>query len=373
MQRPSTFRLLHTTGSRARLGLLQTAHGEVTTPAFMPVGSQATVKGISPEELTDLGAQMILCNAYHLFLRPGHELIRDLGGVHRFMGWPGSILTDSGGYQIFSLAPLCRVSDDGVSFQSHLDGTPHHLTPESAIEIQEALGSDVAMTLDECLPYPGPRETAEVSLARTHAWARRCRDARRRPDQALFGIVQGAHYPELRARAAAALGSIGFDGYALGGLSVGEDKPTMHAAIEAAVGELPDAAPRYLMGVGTPEDLLEAVCRGIDLFDCVMPTRHGRTGWLFTSFGRLLIKNAQYAKDDAPVDPACTCLVCRKYSRAYLRHLFLAKEMLGVRLNTLHNLHYILQFMRELRQAILEDRLDEFRTAFHAVREACQA
>jgi queuine tRNA-ribosyltransferase len=357
---------------RARLGELQTTHGEVTTPAFMPVGSQATVKGISPEELTELGAEMILCNAYHLYLRPGHQTIHDLGGLHGFMGWSGSILTDSGGYQIFSLAPLCKVSDEGVAFQSHLDGSLHHLTPEVAVEIQEALGADIAMTLDECLRYPATMEAAEASLRRTNAWARRCRQARRHPDQALFGIVQGGHYPDLRARAAAEVASIGFDGYALGGLSVGEEKEMMHTAIEASVAELPESAPRYLMGVGTPEDLLEGVSRGIDLFDCVMPTRHGRTGSLFTSFGRLLIKNAQYAKDESPIDPACSCPVCRKYSRAYLRHLFLAKEMLGVRLNTLHNLHYILQFMREMREAIRQSRLAEFRSAFYT-RAACRA
>ncbi len=357
----------------ARLGQLHTSHGQIATPAFMPVGSQATVKGISPEELTDLGAQMILCNAYHLSLRPGHKTIQAMGGLHRFMGWSGSILTDSGGYQIFSLAPLCKVSDDGVTFQSHLDGSLHHLTPETAVEIQQALGADVAMTLDECLRYPATFEAAEASLRRTNAWARRCKAAHHAQDQALFGIVQGGHYPVLRARAAADIATIGFGGYALGGLSVGEDKATMHAAIAAAVAELPESAPRYLMGVGTPEDLLEGVSRGIDLFDCVMPTRHGRTGWLFTSFGRVLIKNAQYAADETPIDPACSCPVCRKYSRAYLRHLFLAKEMLGVRLNTLHNLHYILQFMRDLREALSGGRLAEFRAAFYSARETCQA
>ena len=362
--------LVHGKGSRARLGELQTGHGRVATPAFMPVGSQATVKGLSPDELSAVGAEILLCNAYHLYLRPGHPTIRDMGGLHRFMGWARPILTDSGGYQIFSLAPLCKVSDDGVTFQSHLDGSLHHLTPETAIDIQEGLGSDIAMVLDECLRYPSSLEAASASLHRTQAWARRCRDARRRPDQALFGIVQGGHYPDLRAAAAAALAAVGFDGYALGGLSVGEDKPTMHAAIDAAVAELPESAPRYLMGVGMPEDLIEAADRGIDLFDCVIPTRHGRTGSLFTSFGRVLIKNAQYARDEAPIDPACSCPVCRTYSRAYLRHLFLAKEMLGVRLNTLHNLHYILNFMRQLREAIRQERLADFRAEFYAGREA---
>ncbi|TLY21020.1 MAG: tRNA guanosine(34) transglycosylase Tgt, partial [Nitrospirae bacterium] len=281
------FRVLQREGhSRARAGELWTAHGAVQTPAFMPVGSQATVKGLSSEDLTGLGFEMVLCNAYHLYLRPGHQLIAELGGLHRFMGWSRSILTDSGGYQVFSLAPLCKVSDDGVTFQSHLDGSLHHLTPERVIEVQESLGADVAMTLDVCLRYPAAEDAAEAALLRTTQWARRSREARRRSDQWLFGIVQGAHYPGLRARAAAALVEIGFDGYALGGLSVGEDKAAMHVALDAAVAELPETAPRYLMGVGTPEDLIEGVARGMDLFDCVMPTRHGRTGWLFTSCGR---------------------------------------------------------------------------------------
>jgi queuine tRNA-ribosyltransferase len=368
------FQVRHREGhSRARVGELRTAHGAVATPAFMPVGSQATVKGLSSEEIAGLGFELLLCNAYHLYLRPGHRVIEELGGLHRFMGWSGSILTDSGGYQVFSLAPLCKVADDGVTFQSHLDGSLHHLTPELVVDIQEALGPDIAMTLDECLRYPVTVEAAQAAVVRTTQWARRSRDARRRSDQLLFGIVQGAHYPDLRAKAAAALVEIGFDGYALGGLSVGEDKPAMHAAMDAAVAELPESAPRYLMGVGTPEDLIEGVARGIDLFDCVMPTRHGRTGWLFTSFGRVLIKNAQYARDESPVDPACTCLVCRSYSRAYLRHLFLAKEMLGVRLNTIHNLHYFQTLMAGARDAVRKGQLAEFLEQFHAKREACEA
>jgi len=368
------FQVTHQDGSsRARTGLLQTAHGVVATPAFMPVGSQATVKGISSEELTSLGFEMILCNAYHLYLRPGHRVIEDMGGLHRFMGWPGAILTDSGGYQVLSLAALCKVSDDGVTFQSHLDGSLHHLTPELVVEIQESFGPDVAMILDECLPYPAPMDAAERAMTRTTQWARRCRDARRRSDQMLFGIVQGAHYPDLRARAAAALAEMGFDGYALGGLSVGEEKPALYAALDAAVAELPASAPRYVMGVGTPEDLIEGVAHGVDLFDCVMPTRHGRTGWLFTSFGRVLIKNAQYAKDESPIDPDCACSVCRAYSRAYLRHLFMAKEMLGARLNTIHNLHYFQTLMASIREAVREGRLQEFQKHFHVQREACQA
>ncbi len=368
------FRVLGRDGhTKARLGELRTAHGNVATPAFMPVGSQATVKGLTPEEIAGLGFEMILCNAYHLYLRPGHRLIEELGGLHRFMAWPHALLTDSGGYQVFSLAPLCKVSDDGVTFQSHLDGSLHHLSPELVIEIQEALGPDVAMILDECLRYPAGAEAAEHAVDRTTRWAMRCKNARRRSDQMLFGIVQGAHYPDLRRRSAAALADIGFDGYALGGLSVGEDKSTMYVALDAAIGELPESSPRYLMGVGTPEDLIEGVARGVDLFDCVIPTRHGRTGWLFTSFGRVLIKNAQYARDESPIDPDCTCVVCRSYTRAYLRHLFLSKEMLGVRLNTIHNLHFFQSLMAGVRHAVRDGRLSEFRDQFLAKREVCES
>lgn len=350
----------------ARLGRLTTAHGEVETPAFMPVGSVGTVKGVEPGDLQALGFGLILCNAYHLYLRPGCEVVADLGGLHRFMSWPGAVLTDSGGFQIFSLAKMCRVDDEGVTFQSHLDGSSHHITPERAVEIQEALRSDVAMVLDQCVALPSSRDVVEEALRRTMLWARRCLAARRCSDQGLFGIVQGGQHPDLRTRAAVELVRLGFDGYAVGGLSVGEEKAVMHAMLEASVPELPQDRPRYLMGVGMPEDLVEGVARGIDLFDCVIPTRHGRTGWLFTSGGRVVIKQARYARDERPLDPACGCAVCAQYSRAYLHHLFMAKEMLGARLNTLHNLHFFGDLMERIRSAIGQRRFEQFRRDFHA-------
>lgn len=357
-------------GGSARAGVLKTAHGTIETPAFMPVGSLGAVKGIGPDDLTGLGFRLILNNAYHLYLRPGHRVIEDLGGLHAFTGWPGAILTDSGGFQVFSLAKLCRVTDEGVTFQSHVDGSSHHITPERAIEIQEALGADIMMAFDECVALPSSRERVHEALRRTGAWARRCQAARRRFDQALFGIVQGGHDPALRVESAQDLVSLGFDGYAVGGLSVGEEKSVMYSMLDATVPALPAGRPRYLMGVGLPEDLVEGVARGIDLFDCVVPTRHGRTGWLFTADGRVLIKQARYAKDERPIDPVCCCPVCRKHSRAYLHHLFGVKEMLGVRLNTLHNLYYFADLMRQIRSAIAADSFAAFRREFHAKREA---
>ena len=356
-------------GGGARRGVLLTAHGQVDTPAFMPVGSLGTVKGVDPRDLQEMGFRLILNNAYHLYLRPGHEVVAELGGLHAFTSWPGAILTDSGGFQVFSLAKLCKVTDDGVTFQSHLDGSLHHITPERAMEIQEALGADIIMAFDECLALPAQPERIRESLLRTNRWARRCQAARRRTDQALFGIVQGGHDPALRSQAARDIVSMGFDGYAVGGLSVGEEKPVMYRMLDATVPELPADRPRYLMGVGMPEDLVEGVARGIDLFDCVVPTRHGRTGWLFTSFGRVLIKNAKYIRDERPIDPSCGCPVCARYSRAYLHHLFNVKEMLGARLNTLHNLHYYADLMQKIRRAIEEGSFAGFRTAFHAGRE----
>lgn len=361
------FSLLQTDlGGQARLGMLTTAHGEIETPAFMPVGSVGAVKGIEPGELQALGFRLILNNAYHLFLRPGHQVVAELGGLHAFTSWPGAILTDSGGFQVFSLAKLCTVSDEGVTFRSHLDGSLHEITPERAIEIQEALGADIIMAFDECVALPAPPERVLAALRRTTHWARRCQAARRRSDQALFGIIQGGYDPELRVRAAEEMVSIGFDGYAVGGLSVGEEKPLMYRALDAAVSRLPLASPRYLMGVGMPGDLVEGVARGIDLFDCVVPTRHGRTGWLFTSFGRVLIKNARYARDEQPLDSDCPCPVCARYSRAYLHHLFTVKDMLGGRLNTLHNLHYFADLMRRIRLAIRDGSFTRFRTEFYA-------
>lgn len=365
------FEVLHTDpGSQARLGTLRTAHGEIRTPAFMPVGSLGAVKGLGPDDLQALGYGLILTNAYHLSLRPGHEAVAAMGGLHAFMSWPGAILTDSGGFQVFSLAKLCKVTDDGVTFQSHLDGSLHHITPERAIEIQEALGADIIMAFDQCLALPAPRENVREAMARTNRWARRCQSAKRRTDQALFGIVQGGHDPDLRIQAAREIVSLGFDGYAMGGLSVGEEKSVMYAMLDATVPELPAARPRYLMGVGLPEDLVEGVARGIDLFDCVVPTRHGRTGWLFTASGRVLIKNARYARDERPIDPQCGCPVCASHSRAYLHHLFSVKEMLGVRLNTLHNLYFFSELMRQMRWAIQGGSFEAFRAEFHARRDS---
>lgn len=357
-------------GGIARRGLLTTAHGTIDTPAFMPVGSLGAVKGIGPDDLKGLGFGLILNNAYHLYLRPGHRVVEELGGLHAFTGWPGAILTDSGGFQVFSLAKLCRVTDEGVTFQSHVDGSSHHITPERAIEIQEALGADIIMAFDECVALPSPRERVHEALKRTSAWARRCQAARRRSDQALFGIVQGGHDPTLRVESARDVVSLGFDGYAVGGLSVGEEKSVMYAMLEATVPELPAGRPRYLMGVGLPEDLVEGVARGIDLFDCVVPTRHGRTGWLFTSGGRVLIKQARYANDERPIDPACRCQVCQTHSRAYLHHLFGVKEMLGVRLNTIHNLYYFSDLMRQIRSAVAAGSFALFRREFYAKRAA---
>ena len=359
--------------SAARLGRLITPHGTVTTPAFIPVGTAATVKGMMPSELAGLGAEMLLANAYHLYLRPGHQLISRLGGLHRFMAWPGPILTDSGGFQIFSLAKLRKVSDAGVTFQSHLDGSLHHFTPELAIEVQESLGADVMMVFDECLPYPSARDVAEAAWERSRVWAVRSKAAHRRSEAALFGIVQGGCHADVRQQSARQLVEIGFDGYALGGLCVGEPKHLTHRMIDVVVPLLPERAPRYLMGVGLPEDLVEGVWRGADLFDCVVPTRHARTGWLFTSTGRLIIKHAQYERDERPIEPGCECETCRSFSRAYLRHLFQANEMLAARLHTIHNLYYYLSLMRQLREAIAAGQLSTFRREFYRMREEVPA
>ena len=355
--------------SGARLGVLSTARGPVETPAFMPVGTLGPVKGIDPLDLERLGVRLMLNNAYHLYLRPGHKVVADMGGLHRFTGWPGAILTDSGGFQIFSLAKLCKITDEGVSFQSHLDGSMHFITPETAIEVQEALGADIMMALDQCVALPAERELMHGAVRRTTIWAKRCQAARRRTDQALLGIVQGGLDPTLRLASARDLVGIGFDGYALGGLSVGERKEDMYAVLDVTVPELPSSKPRYLMGVGMPENLVEGVARGIDLFDCVVPSRHGRTGWLFTSFGRVLIKQARYLRDEQAIDPTCGCPVCARYSRAYLHHLYNVKEMLASRLNTIHNLWYFSDFMRRMRAAIARDTFSAFREAFYRSRE----
>ncbi len=351
--------------TRGRLGKVTTPHGEIRTPAFMPVGTQATVKALSPEEVRETGADIVLANTYHLYLRPGHELIRELGGLHRFMHWEGPILTDSGGFQVFSHSALRKIDDEGVTFQSHIDGSRHHITPELAIEIQEALGADIIMAFDECTPYPATKDYARQSMELTLRWAKRCREKKSRSDQALFGIIQGGMYPDLRKECAEKLVKIGFAGYAIGGLSVGETKPMLYEMLEATEPHMPEDAPRYLMGVGKPEDLVEGVCRGIDLFDCVMPTRNARNGFLFTRQGRLVIKNAAHTREEVPIDSECGCYTCRHYSRAYLRHLYMAGEILAMRLNTIHNIAFYQDLMGDLRKAVGEDRLGRFRKDFY--------
>jgi queuine tRNA-ribosyltransferase len=347
------FALLKTDpGSSARRGRLHTPHGPVETPVFMPVGTQATVKTLEPRDLHAEACDILLCNTYHLYLRPGHEVVKALGGLHRFMGWDRAILTDSGGYQVLSLAELRRISDDGVTFQSHLDGSRHVLTPEKAVQVQLALGVDILMALDECPPHDADRAYHLASMERTLRWAARCRAAHPGEEPTLFGIVQGGTFPDLRARSAEETRRIGFSGYAMGGLGIGEGPAAMYATVEATTTLLPADAPRYLMGVGTPADLLECIARGVDMFDCVLPTRNARNGTLFTGTGRVNIKGAVHVRDERPVDPDCTCYTCRHFSRAYLRHLYVAGEILGLRLNTIHNVHYYLHLMRQARQAI---------------------
>jgi queuine tRNA-ribosyltransferase len=365
----SPYRLLKQSSEcAARLGEVHTLHGVVPTPIFMPVGTQATVKGVTPENLTELGARIILANTYHLYIRPGHELIRRFGGLHRFMHWDGPILTDSGGFQIYSLKDLAKITEAGATFRSHLDGSKLSLTPESAVAVQEALGSDIMMCLDTCIPYPASREEAIKATGLTTRWAKRSRAAQGQTGQLLFGIVQGGMYPDQRREALEALMEIGFDGYALGGLSVGEPEQVMYDLTEEIAPKMPAAHPRYLMGVGTPENLIESVWRGIDMFDCVMPTRNARNGMLFTSQGRIVIKNARYQDDPLPADEECGCYTCRNYSRAYLRHLYMAREILSSHLNTIHNLHYFVGLMARVRQAIGEDRFAAFRREFYAER-----
>ncbi|MFN8625397.1 MAG: tRNA guanosine(34) transglycosylase Tgt [Candidatus Binatia bacterium] len=341
-------------GTGARRGRLKTAHGVVETPAFMPVATQGTVKGITPAQLREAGASIVLANAYHLSLRPGSALIRDLGGLHRFMGWDGPILTDSGGYQVFSLAPLRKVSDEGVEFRSHLDGQTLFLTPESVVRLQVDLGVDIAMVLDECVPAGATRAQAAEAARRTLDWAARARRVDMAPGQLLFGIVQGATYVDLRVEQADELVALDFPGYAVGGLSVGENRDITMTVAAETVGALPADRPRYLMGVGLPEDLIRFVGMGYDLFDCVLPTRNGRNGMLFTAAGRMNIRLARYARDPAPADPRCACYTCRTFSRAYLRHLGAANEMLGAQLLSLHNLHFYLHLMRDMRAAIAD-------------------
>jgi queuine tRNA-ribosyltransferase len=351
--------------SGARLGLVHTPHGTMETPAFMPVGTQATVKTMSPEELKEMGAQTILSNTYHLFLRPGHELIRQAGGLHKFMNWDRAILTDSGGFQVFSLSGNRKITEEGVEFRSHLNGDRLFLSPEKAVEIQNALGSDIMMAFDECPPYPADYDYVKQSLERTTRWAERCLNTHARPnEQSLFAIVQGGLFEDLRRQSALELTSMDFPGYAIGGLSVGEPKALMYRMLEATVPFLPDGKPRYLMGVGSPDALIEGAIRGIDMFDCVLPTRIARNGTTMTSSGRLVIRNAAYAEDFGPLDPECDCYTCRNYSRAYIRHLIKADETFGIRLTTYHNLYFLLSLMRKIRQAIREDRLLDFKEEF---------
>jgi queuine tRNA-ribosyltransferase len=362
----------------ARRGVMSTAHGAVETPAFMPVGTQGAVKGVTQRDLEGLGAEILLSNTYHLYLRPGDGLIARRGGLHRFVGWTRPMLTDSGGYQVFSLASRRTIDEQGAHFKSHLDGSAHLLTPEKAADIQAQLGSDVAMVLDECLALPAEAGDARRSMERTLRWAARARNrfltlaagtasgvVVTNPGQAQFGIVQGGVYPDLRKESAAETVKIGFEGYAIGGLSVGEPADVMYDVVSWTAPELPEDRPRYLMGVGTPSDIVEAVARGIDMFDCVLPTRNARNGQLFTSEGRINIKNARYAEDDGPADPACGCYTCRTFSRAYLRHLFLAGEINAATLNTLHNLHFYLDTLRRIRESVSFGRFESFRVAFH--------
>ena len=364
------------TDGAARVGLLNTPHGEIPTPVFMPVGTQATVKALAPRDLHDLGATIILANTYHLAMRPGDELIAELGGLHTFMAWDRPILTDSGGYQVFSLADQREIDADGVTFRSHIDGSLQRFTPERSISIQENLGADIIVCFDECPPATDYDYNVEA-MERTHAWAERSKAAKSRPDQSLFGIVQGGIFPDLRQRSARFLVDLGFEGYAIGGLSVGESKAEMHAMLELLDPILPADRPRYLMGVGTPEDLIECVARGIDMFDCVLPTRMGRNGGVLVRTpdpgssrpDRLNIRNARFTGDPRPLEPGCRCYACTHFSRAYVRHLNKANEILGHHLITIHNLHVMLTIARELREAILAGRFAEYRAAFWARRE----
>jgi queuine tRNA-ribosyltransferase len=345
--------------SRARTGELITPHGPVPTPAFMPVGTLATVKTLTPAQLEDLGVDLLICNAYHLALRPGEDLVARLGGLHRFFGWNRPVATDSGGYQVFSLDRLARVTDDGVEFRSPLDGRAMSLTPERAVAIQEQLGADLIMPLDEPVANPSDPARARAAMERTHRWARRCLAARSRPDQALFGIVQGGIFEDLRRESADAVAAMDFDGLAIGGLSVGESRDQMLAALDAVTPRLPPEKPSYLMGVGTPRDIVESVARGVDLFDCVLPTRLGRTGWGVIPDGMIKLKQQAYRDDPRPLDPACACMTCRRFSRAYLRHLFLSREILGLTLVTYHNVHHYMTLMRDIRAAIAAGRFPD--------------
>ena len=356
--------------TRARAGVMETLRGQVYTPVFMPVGTLASVKSLSPQDLEECGARIILANTYHLYLRPGCDIIDRFSGVHRFMAWQKPVLTDSGGFQVFSLAKLSKISEEGVAFQSHVDGSAHLLTPESAMDIQACLDSDIRMCLDECIAYPADHHTARTAMERTGRWARRCLDRWRETGgdrrSALFGIVQGGMYADLRQQSAAELTAMDFPGYAVGGLSVGEAMETRLEMADLTLPLLPADKPRYIMGVGTPAELVELVAQGADMFDCVMPTRNARNGQLFTASGTLNIRNACYAADTAPIDESCGCYACRHFSRAYLRHLFMSRELLAYRLATIHNVYYFVQLLENIRAAVSEGRFDRFRDRFYS-------
>ncbi|MDA3835523.1 MAG: tRNA guanosine(34) transglycosylase Tgt [Spirochaetales bacterium] len=355
--------------TRARAGIINTSHGMIETPVFMPVGTLASVKSVSPEELLDAGAQIILGNTYHLYLRPGCEVINLFSGLHKFMNWKGPILTDSGGFQVFSLAKLSKTSEEGVLFQSHIDGSSHMLTPGKAVEIQNCLGSDIIMCLDNCIAYPSDMDTARDAAKLTTSWSKRCKHSwENGEDNALFGIVQGGMFNDLRAESIDDLVNIGFSGYAVGGLSVGEPKEMMLDIADFTLPRLPDLKPKYVMGVGFPEDIVELVALGADMFDCVIPTRNARNGQLFTSRGTINICNSCFKNDTKPVEPGCECYACSNYSRAYLRHLYMAKELLAYRLNTIHNIHYYIGLMKNMRKAIIDDKFDAFKKDFYGMR-----
>ncbi len=367
MSNPFQFELIKTCKqSGARLGVLHTPHGDIHTPVYMPVGTIATVKAVMPKDLEDIGAQIILSNTYHLHLRPGEDLVKEAGGLHRFMNWKKPILTDSGGFQVFSLAGIRKIKEEGVTFQSHIDGSRRFISPEVSMQIQQDLGSDIAMAFDVCSPYPCDYDTAKENMDRTHRWAKRCQAYHSRPDQALFGIVQGAFYKDLRVESAKTLADMDFIGYGIGGLSVGEPKPIMYDMLEELMPHMPVHKPRYLMGVGSPDCLVEGVLRGVDMFDCVLATRVARNGTILTGRGRLVVRNADCARDFSPLEEGCDCYTCRNFSRAYIRHLFKAQEILGAQLASIHNLRFLTRLMEQVRDAIREDRLLDFRNAFFA-------
>lgn len=368
--KPFTYEV-HATDGHARAGVFHTPHGDLLTPVFAPVGTQATVKAVTPPQLEELGASLVLSNTYHLYLRPGEDLVAEMGGLHEFMRWPRPMLTDSGGFQVFSLADSRKVDDEGVTFKSHIDGSLHRFTPEKSVFIQEKLGADIIMAFDECAP-PYEREYNQRSMARTHAWAQRCHAAHTRPDQALFGIVQGGVFPDLRRESAEFIASLGFPGHAIGGLSVGETKDEMNAMLEVVNGVLPADKPRYLMGVGAPEDLVNGVLRGVDIFDCVLPTRLARHNAAMTRAGRLNLMNAGFIHDRAPIDAGCGCYTCRNFTRAYLRHLIISKEMLAATLLSIHNLFTLVSLAKDLRAAIVAGCLEQFAAEFFVRRNDFQ-